>query len=115
MGEQHEHQQPTAIVTGASRGIGRGIALALAGQRYNVVVNYAKNADAAQIVAKEISARGGRAHLVQADISRAEDRQKLIVETAVTFGPIHLLVNNAGVAPAVRADLLEASEESFDR
>jgi NAD(P)-dependent dehydrogenase (short-subunit alcohol dehydrogenase family) len=105
----------TAIVTGASRGIGRGIALALAAERFNVVVNYATNAAAAEKVARDIDALGGRAHLVQADISIATDREKLVVESAVTFGPIDLLVNNAGVAPDVRADLLEATEASFDR
>jgi 3-oxoacyl-[acyl-carrier protein] reductase len=58
---------------------------------------------------------GVRAHLVQADVSVAADRAKLVAETLAAFGRIDLLVNNAGVAPDVRADLLEASEESFDR
>jgi 3-oxoacyl-[acyl-carrier protein] reductase len=105
----------TAIVTGASRGIGRAVAIALGGEGYNVVVNYARNASAAEQVKREIESRGGRAHLVQADIAIAADRQRLVVESAVAFGPIHLLVNNAGVAPDVRADLLDATEESFDR
>jgi NAD(P)-dependent dehydrogenase (short-subunit alcohol dehydrogenase family) len=105
----------TAIVTGGSRGIGRGIVVALAGAGYDVVVNYASNADAAAEVGKEVEARGVRAHLVRADVSRSADRQRLIDETTGAFGRLDLLVSNAGVAPDVRADLLEASEESFDR
>lgn len=104
-----------AIVTGGSRGIGRGIVLSLAGAGYDVVVNYASNADAAKAVGAEVEALGRRALLVQADVSRAEDRGRLIDETYAAFGRLDLLVSNAGVAPNVRADLLEAGEESFDR
>lgn len=106
---------PTAIVTGASRGIGRGIALALAREKFNVVINYASSAAAAEEVRTEIESLGARGLIVQADISVAADRQKLVEQTTATFGRIDLLVNNAGVAPNVRADLLEAGEESFDR
>src|SRR5205814_4900134 len=59
----------TAMVTGGSRGIGRAIAVALGAEGYNVVVNYARNAAAAEAAQREIQARGGRAHLVQADIA----------------------------------------------
>lgn len=104
-----------AIVTGGSRGIGRGIVLALAGAGYDVVVNYASNADAAREVGKQVEAAGQRAHLAQADISSAADRERLVDEAVGAFGRIDLLVNNAGVAPNVRADLLDAGEESFDR
>jgi 3-oxoacyl-[acyl-carrier protein] reductase len=104
-----------AIVTGGSRGIGRGIVLALAGAGYDVVVNYASNADAAREVGKQVEAAGQRAHLAQADISSAADRARLVGEAVSAFGRIDLLVNNAGVAPNVRADLLDAGEESFDR
>ncbi|MCW6010919.1 3-ketoacyl-ACP reductase [Micromonospora sp. CPCC 205371] len=104
-----------AIVTGGSRGIGRGIVLALAGAGYDVVVNYASNADAAREVGKQVEAAGQRAHLVQADISSGADRERLVDEAVGAFGRIDLLVNNAGVAPNVRADLLDAGEESFDR
>jgi 3-oxoacyl-[acyl-carrier protein] reductase len=104
-----------AIVTGASRGIGRGIAVALAESGYDVVVNYASNAVAAEEVKGQIEALGRRAVAVKADVSSAGDRQHLVDETLRTLGRIDLLVNNAGVAPDVRADLLEASEASFDR
>lgn len=104
-----------ALVTGASRGIGRGIALALAGAGWDVVVNYAANADAAAAVVAEVEALGVRAHPVRADISVAADRQCLVDEAYARFGAVDLLVNNAGVAPRVRADILDADEESFDR
>lgn len=106
---------PVAVITGASRGIGRGIALALAQQKFNCVINYANNADAAEEVKKLVATQGSRAHLVRADISLAGDRQKLLDETLDAFGRVDLLVNNAGVAPEARADLLDATEESFDR
>jgi len=107
--------QRIAIVTGASRGIGRGIAQGLARAGYAVVVNYASNADAAREVREQIQSAGGRAETVRADISVAADREELVAATLRAFGRIDLLVNNAGIAPSVRADLLDASEESFDR
>ncbi|HEX8632309.1 MAG TPA: 3-ketoacyl-ACP reductase, partial [Catenuloplanes sp.] len=82
---------------------------------YDVVVNYARNAAAAEEVAAAIAALGGRTHLVRADVADATDRQRLVDETIDTFGRLDLLVSNAGVAPDVRADLLDAGEESFDR
>ena len=106
---------PVAIVTGGSRGIGRGIALALGKAGWTVVVNYASSAGAADEVVKEIVAGGSRALAVRADISLAPDRALLVDKTLAAFKRIDLLVNNAGVAPNVRADLLEAGEESFDR
>ncbi len=104
-----------ALVTGASRGIGRGIALALAGAGFDVVVNYAANLAAAEDTAAEIEKLGARAALIRADVGDAEDRTRLVHESHEAFGGIDLLVNNAGVAPAVRADILDATEESFDR
>ena len=106
---------PTALVTGASRGIGKAIALALAQKDFDVVINFAKNIDAANEVKSKIESLGRRAHLVQADVSVAQDRQNLLTQALQIFGRIDLLVNNAGVAPTTRADLLEATEESFDR
>lgn len=104
-----------ALVTGASRGIGRGIALALARAGFDVVVNYASNAAAAEEVRAEVEKTGARAALVRADLALSADRARLVTEAYDAFGRVDLLVNNAGVAPAVRADLLEAGEESFDR
>jgi 3-oxoacyl-[acyl-carrier protein] reductase len=104
-----------ALVTGGSRGIGRGVALALAGAGYDVAVNYASNATAAKEVCDLVEQQGGRGHAIQADISRADDRRRLVDEALAAFGRIDLLVNNAGIAPDVRADILDAGEESFDR
>jgi 3-oxoacyl-[acyl-carrier protein] reductase len=112
---------PVALITGASRGIGRGIALELARSGHDLVINYAGNAEAAVRTAADCRAAGSeaghdiRAEPCQADISVAADRERLIGFTRSAFGRLDLLVNNAGVAPAVRADLLEATEASFDR
>jgi len=104
-----------AIVTGASRGIGRGVALALGVEGFDVVVNYASNREAADSVVAELTNIGARGYAVQGDVSVAADRERLVAESYDVMGPIELLVNNAGVAPTVRADILDASEESFDR
>ncbi|GAC1702348.1 MAG: 3-ketoacyl-ACP reductase [Candidatus Acidiferrum sp.] len=104
----------TALITGASRGIGRGIALALAREGFNIVVNYAKNAAAAEDVRERIQTMGVQAIAIKADIASSDDRRRLVTQAWQAFGDIELLVNNAGIAPAVRADLLEATEESFD-
>ena len=104
-----------ALVTGASRGIGRGIARALAGAGYHVVVNYARNAAAAAQVVAELEAAGVRATPVAADVAEATGRARLVEHAYAAYGRLDLFVSNAGVAPEVRADLLEAGEESFDR
>ena len=108
-----ESTPPTAIVTGASRGIGRAIAEALGGAGFGVVINYNANADAAKEAANAVEAAGGRASIVQANVGELGDHDKLI-DAAEALGPISLLVNNAGVGPKVRADLLETTDESWD-
>ncbi|MCE9591371.1 MAG: 3-ketoacyl-ACP reductase [Planctomycetes bacterium] len=107
-------QDRTAIVTGASRGIGRAIAVALGAAGGRVVVNYNSNKAAADDCAAEIEQSGGQAMTVQADIGTAEGRRRLVGDAVGRFGAIDLLVNNAGIAPKVRADLLETAEQSFD-
>ncbi len=110
-----------ALITGSSRGIGRGIALELARLGWNLVINFAGNESAARQTATDCvtqakaAGKSIRAEICQADISLAADRKKLIDFTREIFGRLDLLVNNAGVAPDVRADILEAGEESFDR
>lgn len=103
-----------AIVTGASRGIGRGVALALAEQGWAVSINYRGHDAAANEVAGLVEQAGGRPLVIQADVTAAADRQRLVEETVETFGRIDLLVNNAGMAPRQRVDLLETSEASYD-
>jgi 3-oxoacyl-[acyl-carrier protein] reductase len=86
-----------AIVTGASKGIGAGIAERLAADGAKVVVNYASSAAGAQAVVQKIEAAGGEAVAVQADVSKDADIARLFKETAAAFGPADILVNNAGI------------------
>ena len=111
---------PLALVTGASRGIGRGVSLALARAGYSVAINFVSNhaaaAECRQLCQAAAPAGSGASfETFPADISLARDRDNLLAAVIDRFGWIDLLVNNAGVAPAERKDLLEATEESFDR
>ena len=105
---------PLALVTGAGRGIGRGIALALAHAGCDVVVNYRSDEESARAHQEEINALGRRAEICRASIANAGDRKALVEFSLDAFGRIDLLVNNAGIAPRQRLDLLEATEEGFD-
>ena len=109
------NNRPVSLVTGAGRGIGRGVAVELAKLGHAVVVNYAGNANAAEECLRLVRGAGGDGITARADVSVSTDRERLVQETLGAYGRIDLLVNNAGVAPSVRADLLEAGEESFDR
>lgn len=106
---------PVAIVTGASRGIGRAIAEELASGGFCVVVNYATRPEAAKEVVAGLKSCGAAAIAVGADIGRGGDRQRLIEATLERFGRIDVLVNNAGITSQGRHDLLEATEASWDR
>lgn len=105
----------TAMVTGGSRGIGRAISLELARLGYDVTVNYATRPEAAQEVVAQIHAAGGRAISVGGDVGVAADRQELVRRTLEEFGRLDVLVNNAGITSQGRKDILEATEESWDR
>lgn len=108
---------PVIIVSGASRGLGRGIALHLAAHGCSVAINYCGN----RVAADECAQRCRSAALsadqlfipIQADISAPSDRRTLVEETLRLFGRIDGLVNNAGIAPKIRADLLDTTEASF--
>ncbi|MBU6230613.1 MAG: 3-oxoacyl-[acyl-carrier-protein] reductase [Cyanobacteria bacterium REEB459] len=86
-----------AIVTGASRGIGRAIALSLAAAGAKVVVNYAQSAQAAEDLVQQIEAAGGHALALQADVAQVDQVERLVAETVEKLGPINILVNNAGI------------------
>ena len=107
--------RPVALVTGASRGIGKAIAEELAALNYDIVISYRSADDKAREVKKQIESLSAACELFKGDISSADDRKALVAFTKDTFGRCNLLVNNAGVAPSQRMDLLEATEESFDR
>lgn len=108
----------TALVTGAGRGIGRGIAVALAKAGWSVVINYHGNRDTAEISlaqCRDAASLPTQSFLaVQADISKPEDRARLIEESWNLTGAVDTLVNNAGIAPRIRTDILEADELSFE-
>ena len=113
-------EHPAALVTGGSRGIGRGICLNLARAGFGVAINYVSNAAAAEECKRSCieaapDATKSKFETVQADIAEPQGRARLIEFIKKTLGWIDVLVNNAGVAPKVRADLLEATEDSFDR
>jgi NAD(P)-dependent dehydrogenase (short-subunit alcohol dehydrogenase family) len=114
--------RPAAIVTGASRGIGKGIAKELASLGYNLVVNHfdfspddKPDESRALQTQKEIIEAGAECEILRGDVSSADDRSNLVAFAKSKFGRCDMLVNNAGVAPSKRMDLLEATEESFDR
>ena len=102
-----------ALVTGGSRGIGRGIATALGRTGWQVVINYRSAQKAAEETAAEIRAAGSTAVIVQADVGSASGRERLL-RAALEFGRLDLLVNNAGMAPRQRVDLLAVGEQSYD-
>ncbi len=99
---------PTAIVTGASRGIGRGIAMELA-RTHQVIGTYRGRRDAAESLQAETGCQ-----IFQCDIASSRDREALIAFARQKFDRLDLLVNNAGIAPRERRDILEASQEIFD-
>ena len=102
-----------AVVTGASKGIGAGIAKALAAEGASVVVNYASSKEGADRVVAEIAEKGGKAVAVQGDVAKSSDVQRIFAETKKAFGRLDVLVNNAGVYQF--APLAEITEEQFHR
>jgi NAD(P)-dependent dehydrogenase (short-subunit alcohol dehydrogenase family) len=115
MHSNHTSSSPAAIVTGASRGIGRAIAEQLALDGYGIIVNYHARADAAADVVRAIESRGGRACAAQADISRLDDHERLVQVALGNFGRIEVLVNNAGISSPGRRDILETTPDAWDQ
>ncbi len=111
---EDEAKARVALVTGAGRGIGRGIALALAEEGWRVVVNFREDRQAASETLALVQRAGGHGITLQADVADAAGRERLVAGVLEAFGRIDLLVNNAGMAPRRRRDLLETSEASYD-
>ncbi len=104
-----------ALVTGGSRGIGRGIAEALAASGFDVAINGVRAADQVPGILQTLKTLGAAAIYCRGDVSSADDRRAIVDAVRQRFGRLDVLVNNAGVAPTSRADLLDATEESFVR
>jgi NAD(P)-dependent dehydrogenase (short-subunit alcohol dehydrogenase family) len=106
--------RPVALVTGGSRGIGRGICLALAEHGYAVAINYAGNEEAARET-QRLLGPAAASLLCRGDVGVATDRERLVDEVLAHWDRLDVLVNNAGITSIGRKDILEATEESWDR
>ena len=103
-----------ALVTGGARGIGLGISRALAKEGYNIGIFGTRSQEAVKEVLDELSATGVKVVYCQANVASSDDRARAVDELYANLGDINFLVNNAGIAPKVRADILEATEDSFE-
>ena len=113
--EDGQGRAPVALVTGGRRGIGRGCAYALAEAGYDVMINDLERCADAEETLAGIEARGRRGAFVRADISDLGSHARLVDEALAAFGAVDCLVNNAGVSVLSRGDLLDVTEESYDR
>jgi 3-oxoacyl-[acyl-carrier protein] reductase len=106
--------KPVALITGGSRGIGLGIAKSMLKAGYCLAINGIRPTDQIKELLVELNTAGGEVIYCQGNIASSEDRSKIISEVKSHFGRLNVLVNNAGVAPKKRNDILDATEESFD-
>ncbi len=103
-----------ALITGGSRGIGFGIARELARNNFDLAINGTRSADLIENALKELREYGVDVMYCQGDIASSKDRMEILRRIKEYYGALHVLVNNAGVAPKERRDILDATEESFD-
>jgi len=104
-----------ALITGGSRGIGYGIAKQLAQNGFDLAINGLRDEKAVGDAMEDLRKSGSNVLYCQGDVSLPGDRKKIVQQVKDHFGKLHVLVNNAGVAPKERRDVLETTEESFDR
>lgn len=104
-----------ALITGGTRGIGYGIAVKLADCGIDLALNGVREESEVTEVLEELRGKGGRVIYCRGDVSKKTDREAILTQMRDTYGKLNILVNNAGVSPAERADILESSEESYDR
>lgn len=108
--------KPVAVITGASRGIGRAVAIALAGEGYDIAaIARSVNSEGMEILGPEVEKRGAQFFPIGLDISCTKCQKEVVSNILERYGRIDFLVNNAGVSPLQREDLLEMTEESYDR
>ncbi len=109
------HPKRVALVTGGGRGLGLGIAEQLAESGFDLAINGRREPDEVAETIEQLRRRGAEVIYCQADVAQREERRAMVDQIRQMFGRLDVLVNNAGVAPDPRADILEASEESFQR
>ena len=106
-------QGKVAIVTGGNSGIGKAIALSLAAQGANIVIDFVANPDATEALEQQIQGLGDQAIGVQADVSKVDELQKLVDAAVAQFGRVDIMVNNAGIEP--RTSILDTTEAQYER
>jgi len=108
------NKRKTALITGGSRGIGFGIAKELAQAGFNLAINGVRPEESVQSVLEELRETGVKVIYAQGNVAKKEEREQIVQQVIAEFGHLNVLVNNAGVAPRERKDILEASEEIYD-
>jgi NAD(P)-dependent dehydrogenase (short-subunit alcohol dehydrogenase family) len=108
-------KQHVALITGGSRGIGYGCAQQLANSGFNLAINGVREEDSVADALEKLRKLGAEVIYCRGNVASKQDRQAILASVKARYGRLHVLVNNAGVAPVERLDILEATEESFDR
>ncbi len=109
------NNRPAAFITGSGRGIGKGIALALADKGFSIALNSVANLEALHATERELKKKGADVIAIPGDISDIKSHDELLAKAEDAIGPLSTLVNNAGVSVLNRGDLLDVTEESYDR